>query len=225
MLMDKQMSSTLPLKNSLAIGWIERGTAMPSAFTRLLESDGHALLIFKSCEESISQKVALTLFDCRGLDANSIQNELASLHAKHSQMRIALWSIESGVAQEGLIRWPGVKGIFCADCDEGQLRKGVQSMLEGQNWLPRKLIDKWLDQQRSRSRPEVTALAESLTERERQILDRIGDACTNAQIAFDLCISEHTVKTHLYNIYRKIKVRNRTEACNWVKTNYQVTMS
>lgn len=213
------MSSPLPFEKNLTIAWMEREKSVPMAFTRFLENDGHSLISFRPSADGITCPVALTVVDCRGLDALSIENDLASLHAQNANIRIALWGVDVDVVQDGFIRWPGVKGIFCASCDEVQFQRGVRSMLAGQNWLPRKLLDKWLEQQRSRSRPEIIAFTGRLTGRERQILERIGDACTNAQIAFDLCISEHTVKTHLYNIYRKIKVRNRTEACNWVKSN------
>lgn len=224
MLMDKQISPSLPRKKSFTLGWIERGTAVPHALRRLLEDEGHTLLLF-GYEESMRQEISLAVLDCRGLDDVSLQKCLAGLHAQDAGMRIALWGLDAKISQERLIRWPGVKGIFCADCDELQLRKGVQSLLSGENWLPRKLLDGWLEQQRSRLLPALSVLSEPLTDRERQILGRVSDANTNAQIAYDLCISEHTVKTHLYNIYRKIKVRNRTEACNWIKANMQMAGS
>ena len=56
-----------------------------------------------------------------------------------------------------------------------------------------------------------------LTRRERQILKLIKDGATNADISTALKVSEHTVKSHLYNVYKKIGVRNRLEASNWVR--------
>jgi ATP/maltotriose-dependent transcriptional regulator MalT len=51
-----------------------------------------------------------------------------------------------------------------------------------------------------------------LTSREREILGLIGTGMTNPQIAARLIIGAGTVKTHTLNIYRKLKVANRTQA-------------
>ncbi|MGL4983707.1 MAG: response regulator transcription factor, partial [Plesiomonas sp.] len=34
-----------------------------------------------------------------------------------------------------------------------------------------------------------------------------------------LFVSEHTIKSHLYNLFRKINVRNRTQAIYWAEEN------
>ena len=53
---------------------------------------------------------------------------------------------------------------------------------------------------------------DGLTEREREILERVARGNQNKIIAADLGLSEHTVKIHLHNIIRKLGVHNRTEA-------------
>lgn len=222
MLTDKQEPASEPCQEGVAIGWFERGTAVPDAWHSLLRKEDYVLCHFSGGEESARSGIALVVLDCSGLDAMAVQKILAALYAQNSSLRIALWDVEPGMAPESLMRWPGVKGVLRADAGEAQLRKGLSALLAGETWLPRRMMEEWLEQQRSRFMPVPPVLSDTLTERERQILNRVGEASTNAQIAYDLCISEHTVKTHLYNIYRKIKVRNRTEACNWIRGNFQL---
>jgi DNA-binding CsgD family transcriptional regulator len=51
-----------------------------------------------------------------------------------------------------------------------------------------------------------------LTPREDEVLRRTSLGLTNAQVAADLGISVHAVKFHLASIFRKLGVRNRTQA-------------
>lgn len=51
-----------------------------------------------------------------------------------------------------------------------------------------------------------------LTERERQVLERVARGTQNKLIATEFSLSEHTIKIHIHNIIRKLRVHNRTEA-------------
>jgi DNA-binding NarL/FixJ family response regulator len=50
-----------------------------------------------------------------------------------------------------------------------------------------------------------------LSFREQQIVALIAEAKANKEIAYDLCLSEGTVKEYLYHIFRKLSVTSRTE--------------
>ncbi len=58
----------------------------------------------------------------------------------------------------------------------------------------------------------ATLVVEPLTEREREVLRHLSDMLNAAEIASELHISVHTVKTHLKNIYRKLATTRRGEA-------------
>ena len=60
-----------------------------------------------------------------------------------------------------------------------------------------------------------------LTHREREILKKLMLGASNVEIANLLFISENTVKTHIYNLFRKISVKNRTQAVFWANQNLQ----
>jgi DNA-binding NarL/FixJ family response regulator len=58
-----------------------------------------------------------------------------------------------------------------------------------------------------------------LTERERSVLAAVASGMTTAAISRDLWISEHTIKFHLTNIYRKLGVGNRAGAVRYALEN------
>ena len=53
---------------------------------------------------------------------------------------------------------------------------------------------------------------EPLTAREKEILKMVSQGASNADIAEKLFVREVTVKTHLNSIFKKLKVKNRTQA-------------
>ena len=62
------------------------------------------------------------------------------------------------------------------------------------------------------SRGEAASGAMGLSERERAVLDLMAGGKTNPEIGEALHLSRHTVKEHSSAVYRKLGVRNRTEA-------------
>jgi DNA-binding NarL/FixJ family response regulator len=59
----------------------------------------------------------------------------------------------------------------------------------------------------------------SLTEREAEILQLVAAGATNSDIARRLWVTQQTVKFHVSNVYRKLGVANRTEACRYAHVN------
>jgi DNA-binding CsgD family transcriptional regulator len=57
-----------------------------------------------------------------------------------------------------------------------------------------------------------SALAATLSNRERQVFERLVLGASNAEIADELVITIETVKTHVKRILRKIGAINRSEA-------------
>ena len=53
---------------------------------------------------------------------------------------------------------------------------------------------------------------EPLTEREKDVLKLVAKGVNNDTIARELCVKEYTVKAHMNNIFKKLKVKNRTQA-------------
>ena len=56
-----------------------------------------------------------------------------------------------------------------------------------------------------------------LTQREKEVVQLLSLGLTYEQIAMRIDVSHETVKMHLKNIYRKLKVQNKIEALQKVK--------
>ena len=60
---------------------------------------------------------------------------------------------------------------------------------------------------------------EKLSKRQKQLLKLLDDGLSNRDIAEQLGISEHTVKVHLWRLFRRLDVKSRTQATHWARTH------
>ena len=111
-----------------------------------------------------------------------------------------------------------LKGVFYRKESLDVICKGVHALLDGELWMSRELMAQLIlfyrKYQSNSFRPAC-----GLTNREMEIISLLSAGASNQQIAEKLCVSEHTVKSHLYNIFRKINVNNRIQALNWIQKN------
>ncbi|MBV2207615.1 MAG: response regulator transcription factor [Pseudomonas sp.] len=146
------------------------------------------------------------------VDAGQAQTEELSelIDQLDERAPLALVNIVPQQAEELLDKHPGIRGVFYSHATREHLLKGIGMLLAGGDWLPRLLMERLLGQLRRMRR-----LAESkatLTLREREILTLAGKGLSNAEIAEQLCLSPHTIKSHIHNLLRKIGASNRAEA-------------
>ncbi|WP_372379585.1 LuxR C-terminal-related transcriptional regulator [Vibrio natriegens] len=122
---------------------------------------------------------------------------------------------------EELAAWPAVKGIFGPRDSMEKVCDGLIAIMNGDNWLPRRLLEQMVRYYKEKELMPIVepAIEVELTRREIQVLTMLKDGGSNMEIADSLFISEHTIKSHLYNIFRKLDVKNRTQATSWAKRN------
>ena len=120
-----------------------------------------------------------------------------------------------------LASWPNVKGIFGPSDSMEKLCQGLSAIIGGENWLSRRLLDQLVNYYKGKEASHIIdpTIEVELTRREVQVLQMLKEGGSNMEIADSLFISEHTIKSHLYNIFRKIEVKNRTQATSWAKRN------
>lgn len=118
-----------------------------------------------------------------------------------------------------MLKWQYLVGIFFASDTLDKLVTGFNCILQGEMWMTRKLIYQYISFYRERQCAKTNPHYLKLTKREQQIIKLLGDGASNTQIADTLYVSENTVKAHLHNTFKKIKVKNRLQALIWVKNN------
>ena len=159
----------------------------------------------------------LLLIDCSCFSPNRIQAWLKEVNDNHMPP-VALYNTEPESMHESLLEWPCIRGFFYKDTAPQQLIDGLRLLLMGDFWVPRRLLHSYLERNRRPPTKGIKA-ASMLTKREREILMLLENGATNAAMASAMKVSEHTIKTHLYNIYKKIDATNRIEAINWSRQN------
>ena len=105
------------------------------------------------------------------------------------------------------------------DDEEHFLVKGLQKVMEGECYFSRKLAS-YLIMHSGNYRYDNQE-STILTFREKEILNKLRIGASNIEIAQSLFISESTVKTHLYHLFKKISVKNRTQAVSWANDNFK----
>jgi DNA-binding CsgD family transcriptional regulator len=157
----------------------------------------------------------LILWDCLDSDMDELWSCLfIDSAANISECFVALFNVPPGLGIENRAMKSNVRGIFYENDPPEILTKGVQAVLSGELWFSRQILTQHFLDNRDATIP-LRKVRTSLTPREKEVLGMIGSGATNDDIVKELCISLHTVKTHIYNIYKKVKVSNRTQAALW----------
>jgi DNA-binding NarL/FixJ family response regulator len=104
----------------------------------------------------------------------------------------------------------GADGFVHAQMDPEQVVSAVEVVQRGELAAPRQLLGYFFSQNENPKLGDLTA-------RQREILEMVVEGLSNAQIARRLYLSESTIKQHLGAVYRKLGVRNRTQAAKTMR--------
>lgn len=166
-------------------------------------------------------KNKLLIWDCLSLTPDEIRAKFkACLSSNLEQCKVVFLNLSPVDDLESEALALGVKGIFYLTDTPGNFEKGIQAVLNDELWFSRAIISKYLNNSQQLAKNLAgDKPASLLTSREKQILLMIVAGSNNRKIAETLCISPHTVKTHLNNIFGKIMVSDRVQALLWAVKN------
>lgn len=109
----------------------------------------------------------------------------------------------------------GVMGVVEKKQPGSVLVKAIEKVFAGEVWIDRTMMATVLTDLRQarlgqQSDPEAAKIAQ-LSQREREVIQWVGQGLKNKEIARQLSISEVTVRHHLTSIYSKLEVGDRLE--------------
>ncbi len=192
----------------------------------LLTAGGFETPIFVDVLELLAKNDisdALILIDSHAFTQPEIDTILSQFEQCQDSPVVAISNISPGFDIEPYLKWSVLKGAFAKDLSPYLILRGVHSILDGGTWFPREVLERFVVNHRTEVMGEECINAEeelqlrALTHREIEIVCLIATGACNNSIADSLCLSPHTVKTHIYNIFKKLDVDNRIQAANWAK--------
>jgi len=103
----------------------------------------------------------------------------------------------------------GSSGFIPKSASMETLAAALAAVLEGDIWLPANVELQSIEEDAT---DLVASKLADLTPQQYKVLQMFAEGLLNKQIAYDLGVSEATIKAHATAIFRKLGVRNRTQA-------------
>ncbi len=119
----------------------------------------------------------------------------------HEERRWVREAIESGAA-----------GFIPKSTPRDAIAAALRQVLNGELYIPPQAGDEGVDEAEDAETAEIARRIATLTAQQLRVLELLGTGKLNKEIAFDLSITETTVKAHVSAILQKLKVYSRTQA-------------
>lgn len=127
---------------------------------------------------------------------------LTDYFAVEKRAKILVLADTAGDAEISKALKKGAAGYICKDISPDELVKAIRVVNSGKKYIPNDIAEILSE----------NLFQEELTPTETRILQQIVAGKSNKEIAYDLNISENTVKTHVKNVFEKLGVSDRTSA-------------
>ena len=169
----------------------------------IIVADDHPLF-----RAALKQAVSQAVPDAKTVEVDSIKALQAAVES-HPDADLVLLDLNMPGAHgfSGLVfmrgQYPGLPVVVVSGSEEMQvMRRSIDYGASG--FIPK-----------SAPLPTITDFSEklaSLTPQQFRVLGMLAEGLLNKQIAYDLDVSEATIKAHITAVFRKLGVRNRTQA-------------
>ncbi len=153
------------------------------------------------------KRPAVLVLDYEGFGP-SAEKAIRSLHRAAQGTRVLVLATRSSDETVERVLQAGASGLVGKQQTLDTLVRAIHAVAAGELWANRRATAHVLELL-SQPAGRIDASQEGLTTREWEIAEAVGQGLRNKEIARRLKISEKTVKSHLNNVFRKLKVGNR----------------
>lgn len=115
-----------------------------------------------------------------------------------------------------------VAGILTSETNSELMVKAIDVVSKGEVWIDNNNIKNLM---MGLSALKGNASSSKISAREKEIVALVVNGHRNREIAEKLCISEQTVKTHLYRIFKKLSLQNRSQLIVFALKNPSIVES
>ena len=103
----------------------------------------------------------------------------------------------------------GAQGFLPKSAGVDTIKASIQACLAGDTWLPKNVGN---PTPASEDEKQLMAGIASLTPQQYLVMTMLAEGLLNKQIAYELDVTEATIKAHMTAIFKKLQVRSRTQA-------------
>ena len=175
--------------------------------------------LIQDSHQKTRNRTVVILMDCleKGLEDSLIDLEsVSNTFLSHHHVMFFNVTPDQGIEEHAVRK--GVRGVFYSQDPLEHFPKGVRAILNGELWISREVMSRFIIDGKGKELPGKKKPS-ILTPREIEIISMVAAGAMNEEIAEELYISPNTVKTHIYNIFKKINVPNRLQAALWAAKN------
>ncbi|WP_299973329.1 response regulator transcription factor [uncultured Pseudoteredinibacter sp.] len=104
----------------------------------------------------------------------------------------------------------GAAGFLPKSSPPEMISSAIEKVLDGEIWLPADLPP--ADALNNDDKAAIAEVVASFTPQQFRVANMLADGLLNKQIAYEMDVTEATVKAHLTAIFRKLGVHSRTQA-------------
>ena len=202
--MDSQFTIVIADDHPLFRGALYQAVHMAISDAQLLEADSIDSLAQLLAAHA---EVDLLLLDLKMPGANGFEG-LVHLRGQYPDLPIVVVSASEDPAIIAQVLRLGALGFIPKSSPLKQLVTALNAVIAGDTWLPEGISL----QPECEAGPDLASKLASLTPQQYKVLVMLRDGSLNKQIAWELNVSEATIKAHITAIFRKLGVKNRTQA-------------